>query len=121
MTVQTKRLIVVLWLVIAVAYFYLSYGYIRVAMNDENFGEYLRYVVQLAGNENRPSREIRELLLVRADQYGLPIRGDQITISGAGRNLSIAVSYDLEITFPLTGSRLYSRHYQHRVSYNPNF
>jgi hypothetical protein len=116
-----RRVALLLWILVAIFYFYLSYGYITVAMNNERFADYLQYVVQLAGNENRPNKEIRQLILNRADEYGLPLRGDQITILGAGRSLSIVVSYDVGINMPLLRRGVYSKHFDHKVMYNPNY
>ena len=61
-----KRLVFLVWLLIAVFYFYISYNYIRVSMADQQLADYLQYVVQIAGNDNRPSKEIRALILVKA-------------------------------------------------------
>ena len=35
------RLVLLAWILVAVFYFYLSYDYIRVTMNDDEFNEYL--------------------------------------------------------------------------------
>src|SRR6185436_4681047 len=91
---NAKRLALLLWLLVAFFYFYLSYDYIRVTTNDGQFGEYVQYVVQIAGNGHRPPKEIRDLLLVRAEELSLPIRSDQIKIAGSGDSLNVDVTYD---------------------------
>src|SRR5688500_16240046 len=63
---QGKRLVFLCWLLVATFYFYMSYDYIRVSWNGERFADYLTFVVQLAGNENRPAPEIKQLLVGKA-------------------------------------------------------
>jgi hypothetical protein len=116
-TASAKRLILVSWIFVALFYFYLSYDYIRIDMNDSNFGEYVHYVVQLAGNENRSSREIRALLLVRADELGLPLKSDSIKIQGTGQELKVSLDYDVEIDIPVFKPGFYSKHYEHSAAY----
>ena len=40
---NAKRLVLLLWLLVAFFYFYLSYNYIIVTMNDRQFNEYLEH------------------------------------------------------------------------------
>jgi len=115
--VRRKRLVLLFWVLIAFFYFYLSFDYIRVAMNNDKLGEYVHYVVQLAGNESRSPREIKALLIVRADELGVPLSSDQIRIQGSGQNLKVSVMYDVEIDVPIFRSGFYSKHYEHKVSY----
>jgi len=112
-----KRLVFVVWLLIAIFYFYVSYNYIRASMADRQFADYLQYVVQIAGNDNRPSREIRALLLVKAQELSLPVRGEQISILGGGPTLNVTVDYIVDIDVPLVHSQIYSKRFEHRVNY----
>ena len=114
-----KRLVFLVWLFVGVFYFYLSWDYIRASMNDKQFSDYLQYVVQIAGPEFRPNREIRALILVKAEELSLPIHGDQITILGGGDSLNLSVSYDVNIEIPLFHSQLYTKKFQHSVKYHP--
>src|SRR5207237_1924824 len=91
-----KRLVFLVWLLVAFFYFYLSYNYIRASMADRRFADYLQYVVQIAATDNRPSKEIRALILVKAQELSLPIRGEQITILGGGQALNVRVDYDVD-------------------------
>ncbi len=47
----TRRLVLLVWIVVILIYFYLSYGYIRVRLKDGDLTTYMDYIVQLAGNE----------------------------------------------------------------------
>jgi hypothetical protein len=98
-------------------YFYLSWGYIRVTMDDQQFADYLQYVVNVAGSEERPAKEIRALILVKAEQLSLPVRGDQITILGGGRSLNVRVSYSVDIDIPVLQSTVYTKEFNHFAQY----
>src|SRR6266850_8367267 len=89
-----KRLVLMLWILVAFFYFYLSYDYIRATMNDKKFADYLQYVVQIAGAEQRPSKEIRALILIKAEELKIPVKGDEITILGGGENLNVKLNYE---------------------------
>src|SRR6185436_183066 len=118
---NVKRLVFLIWILVALFYFYLSYGYVQVTMNDREFGEYLQKVVQLAGNDRRPPRDIRELVLIKADQLSLPVRGDQISVLGGANSLNIVVIYDVEVEIPLLRREIYTKRFEHNVKYqNPH-
>ena len=114
---NTRRLVLLTWLLVGFFYFYLSWGYIRVTMDDQQFAEYLQYVVNVAGSEERPAKEIRALILVKAEQLDLPVRGDQITIRGVGRTLNVRVNYTVDIDVPVLQSTVYTKQINHFVQY----
>lgn len=114
---NAKRLVLLVWIFVAVFYFYLCYDYIRVEMNDERMGTYVRYVVQLGGNESRNAREMRALLLVKAEELGIPLKSDQIKIQGSGQGLKIELQYDIQIDVPVFRRGFYSKHYVHDIKY----
>jgi len=115
--VQKKRVALLLWLLVAFFYFYLSYDYVRVTMNDRQFADYLRHIVQIAGNEQKPAKEVRTLLLVKAEELSLPIHEEQITILGSGDNLKVTVSYEVDIEFPLLETEVYAKKIEHAAKY----
>ena len=115
---HAKRLVLLTWLLVGFFYFYLSWGYIRVTMDDQQFGDYLQYVVNVAGSEDRPAKEIRALILVRAEQLSLPVRGEQITILGGGRTLNVRVNYSVDIDIPVLQSTVYTKELNHCVQYS---
>ena len=115
--VNAKRVVLLLWVVVAFFYFYLSYDYIRVTMHDRQFEDYLQYVVQIAGNEQRPPKEIRELLLVKAEELSLPVSGNGITVIGGGNSLNVGVNYDVNIDIPVIQRQIYTKHFVHNARY----
>ncbi len=116
-TPHARRLVFLVWALVAVFYFYLSYDYIRVSSRDKDFAEYAQYVVQLAGQDYRPAKDIRALLLVKADELDLPIRGEQIVIAGGGPSLIVTVNYQIDIQIPVFERGIYTKEFQHRLSY----
>src|SRR6516225_8733683 len=114
---HAKRIVLLLWVLVAFFYFYLAYDYIRVSMNDQSFGDYLAYVVQIAGQDHRPAREIRALLLVKAEELGLPIKGQDINILGGGESLNVSVGYEMDIDVPLLQRQIFTKHFDHSVRY----
>lgn len=114
---SVKRLVLLVWILVAFFYFYLSIDYIRVEMNDDKLADYVRYVVQLGGSENRNAREMRALLLVKADELGIPLKGSEIKIQGSGQNLKIGLEYDMDIDIPIFKRGFYTKHYEHSLSY----
>ncbi len=114
---RAKRLVLLLWILVAFFYFYLAYDYIRVTTNDRQFDTYLQHVVQLAGGEGRSVKEVRELLLVKAQELALPITADQILVRTSGGVLDITVDYDVDIDIPLLQRQIYTKKFQHNVRY----
>jgi len=114
---NAKRLALLLWVLVAFFYFYLAYDYIRVTTNDRQFNDYLQHVVQLAGNEGRSSKEIRDLLVVKAEELALPIGREQILVRNSGGSLDISVNYDVDIEIPLLQREVYTKKFEHTVRY----
>lgn len=114
---NAKRLVVLFWVLLAAVYFYLSYDFIRVSMNDREFGEYLQFITSTSGAENRPAKDIRTLIQIKADELGLPINNEQITINGTGEKLNVSVDYQVNIEIPIFEQGLYTKHFSHQYRY----
>jgi hypothetical protein len=115
---RQRRLVLLTWIMVALFYFYLSWDYIRVTSSDKKFGEYLEYIVQLAGTERRPVKEVRTLILVKADELGLPVTVEQVAISGSGQTLAVNLTYDVDVEFPGLERVLYKKNFQHTIKYH---
>jgi hypothetical protein len=113
----SPKVALLLWALVAFFYFYLSYDYIQMTTHDKQFVEYLQYVVQLAGTEDRSAKEIKELLLVKADQLALPVRNDQIVITGRWQSLNVVVNYNVDIDFPLIQRKIYTKVFAHDIKF----
>jgi hypothetical protein len=116
-TGNAKRVALMLWVLVAFFYFYLSYNYIHASMSDKQFADYVQYVVQIAGNEGRSAKDVRDLVLVKAEELALPVSRDQILVSGAGQSMNVVVHYNVEIEIPLIQREIYSKTFEHNVRY----
>ena len=114
---NARQLVLLVWLLVAFFYFYLAYDYIRVTTNDRQFADYMHFVVQLAGNDGRPPKEIRELLLLKAAQLSLPVHNDQIVVRGQRDSLNVAVNYDVDIDIPVVQREVFRKTFEHDVKY----
>jgi len=117
---NAKRIVLILWVLVAFFYFYLSYDYIRLTMHDRQFEDYMQYVVQIAGTDRRPAKEIRALLLVKSEELALPIKGEQISILGGGESLNVSVDYNVDIDVPIVQHQIYTKHFEHNIRYHQN-
>ena len=115
---QTRRLVLLVWILVGVFYVYLSYDYIQASIRDRRLGEYIDHVVQLAGDERRPPKEVRALILVKAEELGVPLRGEQIEIAGSGQQLNVTVNYQANIEIPVVERVIYRKDFNHNVKYH---
>jgi hypothetical protein len=111
------KIALLMWALVAFFFFYLSYDYVLISMHDKQFVDYSQYVVQLAGTEGRTARDIKELLLVKAEQLSLPLTNDQIEIKGGGPSLNVIVKYDVDIDFPLSQRQIYTKAFAHNIKF----
>jgi hypothetical protein len=109
--------VLAVWLGISIFYCATSWDYIRTNWNDRKFADYMQYVAQLIGEEQRPPKEARTLLEVKALELGLPVRPENITVLGGGQSISIAVAYEVDIQVPIFSRGIYRKSYQHKVTY----
>jgi len=115
---RSQRALLLFWLFVIVFAGYLSYGYIRAKMRDDQLASYLDYLVQSAGNENRPAGQVRDLVAAKAAELDLAIPVDQIRVSGARQTLRVSLSYDVDIRFPGLERILVHRAFDHAVAYH---
>ena len=107
------------WIVVAVGYFSVTGAWISVRTADKDFTDYMGYVVNLAGREHRPAKELRSLLLVKADDLAIPLDGEDIQITGEGKTLRTIVTYETDLRLPLVNRKIYRMKFSHDISYNP--
>jgi hypothetical protein len=114
---NAKRLVVLFWVVVAFYYFAVAYDYISKEMKNDRLADYAQKIVQLAGNETRTPKEVRALLMVKADELRIPLEPSQIQVLGSGASLKVTFEYDVTLTIPIFNRGFYSKHYEHNVSY----
>jgi|SRR5215475_7418795 len=116
-SVNLRRLVLLVWVLVAFFYFYLSYDYIRVTMNDRAFADYLQRLVQVAGIERRSATDVRDLVLVKAEELAVPLHREQVLIRSGLDSLDISVNYDVQIDVPLLQRVIYTKQFEHKVKY----
>jgi len=113
--------ILCLWLVAGVVYTHMVVQWIGIKSNDKEFVRSVQHSVQLVGTENRPTKDLRALLLVRAESFSIPIHGDDILINGKEDTLSVSLHYDAYITLPVLNKSVYKMSFNHQVGFRlPN-
>jgi len=113
-----RRLVLLVWILVALFYFYLSYDYIRASVRDKSLTEYLDHVVQLAGAERLPAKEVRALILVKAEELGIALSSEQIDIAGTGQTLAVSVDYQTDIEIPVFQRVIYKKEFHHKVGFH---
>ena len=115
---QKLRLVVLaLWILLAYFYSSLAYEYIVASNKDKKLDEYIQYLVVLAGDDHRPTKEVRSLVVSKAEELQLPVRGDQVTVLGGGQTLKISVSFVVDINMPVLRRSIYKKVFQNEAAY----
>ena len=108
-----------LWMFIGFVYLSLMSQWITFSRHDNQFAQSMQRAVQIAATEQRPAKELRTLLLVRAEELSIPIRGDDIHISGGGATLRVNLHYEAAISMPILNQTLYRMKFGHDLTYLP--
>jgi hypothetical protein len=109
-----------LWLVVVLMFFSLAKQWIVLTSSDKEFTEYVESVLRRAAIDHRPAKEIRTLLLVKAEQLSIPVSEERIDVTGQGHTLGTVIAYDREIKVPMLGGPLYRMEFRHNLSYEPH-
>lgn len=111
--VKPQRYILAGLVFVAVVYVALARQWISLSLRDESFSDYTTRMVQVAAADYRQPRELRVLLLVKAEQLELPLTNEAIEIAGIGRSLRVGVHYEDAIIIPVLNRPLYRMKFQH--------
>jgi hypothetical protein len=101
------------WLFFAGAFFSIAGQWTTFTYADRQFTDYVDTLVNRAALERKPAREVRTLVLLKADELSIPVRKDQISITGQGETLASLIDYDAEITIPMVHRVLYRMEFTH--------
>jgi len=113
----TRISVFALWIILALVYTSLCYDYIRAGNADKKLDEYLQYVVVVCGDDHRPNKEVRSLVLIRARDLNIDLHPDQVNIMGEGQSLKIMVTYDVAINLPVVRKTVYQKVFDHKAQY----
>lgn len=112
-----KRLVLLLWLLVAIFYFYLAWDYIRVTQNDREFGEYVQHVVQISTTQQRSATDVRDLLMEKAHELSLPVQREQIQVKSGRNGFDVMVNYAVDIEIPVLQRQLYTKRFEHKANF----
>jgi hypothetical protein len=108
-----------LWLLVILTFFSLAKQWIVLTSSDKEFTEYVESALRRAAIDRRSAKEIRTLLLVKAEQLSIPVADERIDITGQGQTLGTVIAYDREIEIPLLGGGLYRMEFRHSLTAKP--
>ncbi len=111
------RIVLFLWLFVAVFYTYLASGYISAVMRDDEFGEYIAFAVQLAGSQERSSDDLLQLVSAKARELKIPTETIRFDVQDDEAILGLTVTYAVEIDIPLITDIAYRREFQHAAAF----
>ena len=111
------RIVLLLWLFVAVFYTYLASGYISAVMRDDEFGEYIAFAVQLAGSQERSSDDLLQLVSAKARELEIPTETIRFDVQDDEAILGLTVTYAVEIDIPLITDIAYRREFQHAAAF----
>ena len=108
-----------LWIFLGFLYVFLIGEWLTVSNRDKLFTEYIDHVIQVAANEQRPAKEVRALILIKAGDLFLPVQEDEIQITGKGLALRAAVHYKVDISLPIVNQSVYRMRFDHDRALGP--
>ena len=108
-----------LWMFLGFLYVFLISQWLTVSNRDRLFTEYIDHVIQVAANEQRPAKEVRTLILIKAEDLFLPVQEDEIQITGKGLALRAAVHYKVDISLPIVNQPVYRMRFDHDRALGP--
>ena len=108
-----------LWMFLGFLYVFLISQWLSVSNRDKLFTEYIDHVIQVAANEQRPAKEVRTLILIKAGDLFLPVQEDEIQITGKGLALRAAVHYKVDISLPIVNQPVYRMRFDHDRALRP--
>jgi hypothetical protein len=108
-----------LWIFLGFIHVSLISQWLTVNRRDKVFTEYIDHVMHVAANEQRPAKEVRAILLMKAEDLSLPVQVDGIHITGNGQTLKADVRYKADITMPIVNQSVYRMRFNHDLSLKP--
>lgn len=84
-------------------------------MADQEMAQYLERMIHLAATEQRSAKEVRQLMLVRAEQLSLPLHGGDLSVTGKGNKLRAVLHYETQVSIPILDQPVYRMAFQHDI------
>ena len=112
------RIVLLVWLFVAIVYSFLASNYIGAVMRDNEFGEYITFAVALVGRQGRSGDELRQLVSAKARELEIPAETITLDVQDEGESLGLTVAYAVEIEIPLIPIRAYRREFKHAAAFD---
>jgi len=120
-TVIRKYVALGLWLVVAGMFFSLARQWITFSSADKQLTEYTEGLIHRTALDKRSAKDERTLIQIKAEELSIPLQPEQITISGQGTKMQVAINYDAEIRIPGLHRTLYRMEFAHNLAYKEPF
>lgn len=114
---RRARLLFLLWLIVAILYFNLAFGFVSASMADREFGEYLQFAVQIVTEQQRTNLELKQLVMGKAREMEIPLDPVRLSVEGEGSDRTLRVSYNVQIPVPMFPSAAFNREFDHEIEY----
>jgi hypothetical protein len=120
-TSSKKYVALSMWLLVACIFSSLVWQWITLHSSDKEFTEYAESLIRRSSIDRRPAKDIRTLMLIKAEQLSLPIQDEEIQVTGQGESLQTTIAYSNDIHIPLLNRALYRMQFLHNVRVKPLF
>jgi hypothetical protein len=104
-----------LWLVLAFVFLSLGKQWVVFTSADKQLTEYADTLERQGALQHRPAKDIRALVMMKAEQLSIPAQDDQITVTGQGETLRTIIAYDAEFRIPVVDRVLYRMEFNHNL------
>jgi hypothetical protein len=107
-----------LWLIPAFVFLSLGKQWVVFTSADKQLTEYADNLERQGAIQHRPAKDIRMLVMMKAEQLSIPVQDDQITVTGQGETLRTIIAYDAEIRIPVVDRVLYRMEFNHNLGFS---
>ena len=111
----SKRLFLAAWVLAGFIYFIVAGAWVKLSTSDKAFNQYLVYVIDIAAVQRRPAKEVRSMLMAKAESMNIPLEEDEIRITHDGAALRATVEYQADLHIPIIDRSVYRVKFTHDV------
>jgi len=109
----------VFWVAIGAIYLSMMAQWISLDMGNQELVEYTKHVIRLGATQDRSVKEIRQLMLNRAEMLSLPLDETGIRITGSGDKIRASLNYEADVIFPILHRPVYRVKFSRDIAYTP--
>jgi hypothetical protein len=104
------------WVLFAAVFFSIAAQWTMFTSADRQLTEYTDGLVHRAAIERLPSRDVRLLVLQKAEKLSLPVQDAGVSVTGQGETLGTSIVYNAEIRLPIVNRIVYRMEFTHALS-----